>query len=330
MTSDCLNSHKLAIANLTHQAKNKLDLVRCIELYGAAILTHPNSEVRKIPLLLSEGLLKSEYDSTSVKLSDLTQQSKESLQSIVDELTARDNKELSKLVKQDYNKPCLMTTSPKEIKILAGTKVVFPNKTVEFTLDTKVKIDRLKRGSNYQVVVNSEGKALALNEQDLIFDSKDQILIGGFHYAPGSNATDARTGGAKEAQINPYSIWDLAWRPSATDPRGMTLVDGEFWCDIYPMTEDGKNTYGQKVRTNIDWWETNEQIANQGKRCPSEQQFQRLAFGTTENQSSGVRIDKASLVEKFTSKWGVMMSTGCYYVWGNPFVIPEPKDKINS
>ena len=317
--------HKLAIANYLHQAKNKLDLLKCIEFYGSLMLTHSNDEVRKFPVLLMGSLEEQAQD-----LFDAIQKCKDRLIAYVAALEVQDKLELRKLVKVDYNKACMQVVNDKEFAILAGTQVVFDDKTVTFEKDTVVKIPRPKKGSDYQVVVTKSGKVVVNKDNDLASDTSDSLLIGGFHYAPGGNADDKRQGGDENPQINPCSIWDLAWRPMASDPRSMTLIENEFWCDIYPMTEDGKNTYGEKVRTNIDWWETNETIANQGKRCPSEEQFQKLAFGTTENKSSGNKIEKASLAAPFTSKWGVMMSTGCYYVWGNPFTIPEPTDDINT
>ena len=33
--------------------------------------------------------------------------------------------------------------------------------------------------------------------------------------------------------INEFSIWDVKFRPSCEDPRGMALVSGQFWADIY-------------------------------------------------------------------------------------------------
>lgn len=324
-------SHKLALANLIHQAKNKLNLIECIEKYCSLLLTHPNAEARKIPSLFMD--LDKEFQSES--FSSNLKATKSIFLNTLSLLEKRNRIELSKLKKADYSSSCFKILDSKKLAIVRGTKVKFFDSfqnqidEVIFTKDTNIKTPRLKKGSDYQVVVTREGKAYSVSNQELINDSETEVLIGGFHYAPGGNASDARQGGDNKPQINPFSLWDVAWRPAACDPRGMTLIDGEFWCDIYPMTEDGKNSYGKKIRTNIDWWETNEHIANQGKRCPSEEQFQKLAFGTTENQSSGARIEKASLAEKFTSKWGVMMSTGCYYVWGNPFTIPDPSKEEN-
>jgi hypothetical protein len=65
--------------------------------------------------------------------------------------------------------------------------------------------------------------------------------IGGFHYAPGGNASfslNAGDGGTTP-QINEFSFHDLKWKPSVADPRGLTLVgDGSFWCGIYHLAGD--------------------------------------------------------------------------------------------
>ena len=129
--------------------------------------------------------------------------------------------------------------------------------------------------------------------------------IGGFHYAPGSNAT-AQSGGNTTPQINEYSFWDLKFRPVCPDPRGMTLVNNTFWCDIYltgvdAITNgsskynvtiadgssppkipvmfggDGSTTYGSYT-----WFEAMELSGYFGKRSMSYSEFVVAAFGTSE------------------------------------------------
>lgn len=63
--------------------------------------------------------------------------------------------------------------------------------------------------------------------------------IGGFHYAPGGNATGYNTGGNTTPQINPRSMWDIKFRPAATDTRGWALnLDGRSWISIYNLIVD--------------------------------------------------------------------------------------------
>ncbi len=163
--------------------------------------------------------------------------------------------------------------------------------------------------------------------------------IGGFHYAPGGNAT-AQSGGNTTPQINEYSFWDLNFRPSCPDPRGMTLVGGGFWVDIYLTGVDaitngsskfnvtmadgssppkvptmfggnGSTTYGSYT-----WFEAQELATAFGKRCLTQLEFMSAAYGTTEASSVGSDQVSTVLNAAFTSKWGVIQAAGVLWVWG--------------
>ena len=162
--------------------------------------------------------------------------------------------------------------------------------------------------------------------------------VGGFHYAPGGNATGT-SGGNTTAQINAYSMWDLKWRPACPDPRGMTLVAGGFWADIYLTGVDaitnGSSKYNvtmadgsspPKVPTDFGgngsttygsytWFEAQEFATAFGKKCPTQMEFMSLAYGTTEASSIGTDQVSTILNAAYTSKWGVMQSAGVLYVW---------------
>lgn len=173
--------------------------------------------------------------------------------------------------------------------------------------------------------------------------------VGGFHYAPGGNAT-AQSGGNTTAQINEYSFWDLKFRPTCPDPRGMTLIANSFWVDIYLCGVDhitnGTSKYnvtiadgsappkiptlfggnGTTAYANGNWWNFAEVLNAYGKRMVDYSEFTALAYGTTENTSSGGTDVPTTGVsgtgatttwEKFTSKWGVIQSTGCVWSWGS-------------
>jgi len=176
--------------------------------------------------------------------------------------------------------------------------------------------------------------------------------IGGFHYAPGGNASidsagdwDNHTGGNDTPQINEYSFYDLKWKPSAPDPRGLTLVNNSFWTGMYLMS-DGDGT-GPLHRYNVDpcrdgnapfkpYATTPTRYSNaipmnifetliyNGFRAPDANEFQLLALGTTEQTSlggsgpgnTGVLTSGAGTKERFTSAWGVFDATGVLNVWG--------------
>jgi len=166
--------------------------------------------------------------------------------------------------------------------------------------------------------------------------------IGGFHYAPGGNAT-ANSGGNTTPAINPYSFWDLKFRPRCADPRGMALIANSFWSDIYLLNTDtdanGTSKYGVTIAdgasppkkplafggdgsaayASLNWWEASEVLTAFGKRLASYQEYAALAFGTTEASSIGADQNTTQLNASYTSKWGIMQSTGVIDVWGSNF-----------
>lgn len=163
--------------------------------------------------------------------------------------------------------------------------------------------------------------------------------IGGFHYAPGGNAS-AQAGGNTTPQINEYSFWDLKFRPTCSDPRGMTLVGGGYWVDIYLTGVDaitnGSSKYnvtmadgssppkvptmfGGNGTTNYGtytWFEAMELATAFGKRCPNQQEFMSAMYGTTEATSIGTDQVSTILNAAYTSKWGVVQATGVLWVRG--------------
>jgi hypothetical protein len=163
--------------------------------------------------------------------------------------------------------------------------------------------------------------------------------VGGFHYAPGGNATGT-SGGNTTAQINEYSFWDLKFRPSCSDPRGMTLVAGGFWVDIYLTGVDaitnGSSKYnvtmadgssppkvptlfggnGSTTYGSYTWFEAQELATAFGKRTLTQLEFMAMAYGTTEASSVGTDQVSTVLNAAYTSKWGVIQATGVLWVWG--------------
>jgi len=164
-------------------------------------------------------------------------------------------------------------------------------------------------------------------------------LVGGFHYAPGGNATGV-AGGSSTPAINEYSAWDLKWRPSSSDARGQALVAGNFWCDIYTTGVDhianGTSKYnvtiadgsnppkipiafggnGSYAYSSYNWWEAAEVLLSHGKRLPTCTEFCALAYGVTEGTSRGSDPVTTGLDAARTSKWGAMQATGNMYIWG--------------
>ena len=218
--------------------------------------------------------------------------------------------------------------------IASGTSITMPGSATD--------------GTDYAIWCETDGTLEATTDH-VSPPSANARKVGGFHYAPGENATGV-AGGNTTPSINVYSLWDLKWRPNCSDPRGMTLVGGDFWSDIYltgvdhhtngtskydvTIADEGSppkvpSLYGGNGATtygSYTWWECAELLSSHGKRPPTYQEFSALAYGTTEASSRGsdpVTTQMSATDDNFTSKWGVIQSTGCLNVWGNHFGGPN-------
>jgi hypothetical protein len=191
-------------------------------------------------------------------------------------------------------------------------------------------------GSDLEIWITPSGQLVCHTHPKQV--ANDSRKIGGFHFAPGGNAT-ARSGGDTTPQINEFSMWDLKFRPACSNPRGMTLVAGAFWADIYLLAADhlqGTSVFasqiadrlspakrplsfdgdGQAVYDGLNWWDAQEVLASHGKRLPNHQEFSALSYGTTEKKSAESDPCTNILRAPFTSKWGVMLATGNLWTWG--------------
>ena len=197
----------------------------------------------------------------------------------------------------------------------------------------------LVAGTDYAIWAKTDG-TLEATSNHTSPPTANARKIGGFHYAAGGNAT-AQAGGNTTAQINEYSFWDLKWRPACNDPRGMALVADGFWVDIYLANTDcdangtskynvtiadgssppkvptkfggnGSTTYGS-----LTWFESCELASAYGKRLITQREYMAIAYGTTEASSIGSDQGSTILNAAYTSKWGVMQSTGVMWVWGD-------------
>lgn len=243
--------------------------------------------------------------------------------------------------KADPMSVVFVKTGAGTINVKAGTKVEVNGAVIEFATATAVTMPALTAGTDYAIYVCDDGEIVA----DASFTAPtgytttDSRQIGGFHYAPGGNATGT-SGGDTTPAINEYSLWDLKWRPACPDPRGMTLVNDSFWVDIYLTGVDhhvnGTSKYnvtiadgssppkiptvfggnGSTTYSTFMWYEANEVMQSHGKDLLSYGEFSMAAQGTTEETSGGTDPVSTILREDYTSKWGVMLSTGNVLVWG--------------
>ena len=194
-------------------------------------------------------------------------------------------------------------------------------------------------GTDYAIWAKTDG-TLEATTNHTSPPSANARKIGGFHYAAGGNATGT-SGGDSTPAINAYSFWDLKFKPSCADPRGMTLVAGAFWVDIYLTGVDaitnGSSKYnvtmadgssppkvptmfggnGSTTYGSYTWFEAMEMASAFGKRTPTQREFMSAMYGTTEASSIGSDQNNTILNAAYTSKWGVMQSTGVLWIWGD-------------
>ncbi|MGH7878841.1 MAG: hypothetical protein ACREQD_05035, partial [Candidatus Binataceae bacterium] len=224
----------------------------------------------------------------------------------------------------------------RRLYILAGT--AFAGHT--FAEDTLVPMpDAMEPGADY--AVGCEGGQISVTKLVGVPDSA--TFIGGFHFAPGGNAI-ARNGGSEEQAINPWSIWDMNFRPACPDPRGMARIvmpSRLFWTDIYMLgvnhLKDGTSKFDVTIADGddppvnpkggtfrkLDYETACAVMAHHGKELLGIEEFFVAAFGVKEKTAHDGNPLKTGLDALRTSKWGLMQATGNMWVWchdGDPDV----------
>jgi hypothetical protein len=246
--------------------------------------------------------------------------------------------------KADYTSVAFTKTANTTATVKAGTMVEVADIIVKFSVDTAITMPTLTAGTDYAVYVCYDNTIRADSSFSAPsgYTTSNSRKIGGFHYAPGSNASGT-SGGDTTPQINQYSFWDLKFRPTASDPRGMTMIANKFWADIYlcninhitngtskynvayargttpPLIPLATGGNGSTAFSTMTWWEANEVAQAYGKRLPFYGEFSVLAYGSTENTSIGSDQTNTVLNNAYTSKWGCIQSTGCLWTWGGDF-----------
>jgi len=230
-------------------------------------------------------------------------------------------------------------TGAQSVSLKAGTTIEVAGITKSYAVSTAVVMPALVGGTDYAIYACTDGtvRADASFTAPTGYTTANSRRIGGFHYGIGDRNVSATP------NINAYSLWDLKWRPACPDPRGMVLVAGGFWCDIYLLGvnhhTDGTSKYGATIADgstppkvsplfggngttdygSLTWHEAAEVMASHGKALLSYGEFSAMAYGVSEGTSVGSDPVTTGRSANYTSKWGIEQATGCMWQWGSEF-----------
>jgi hypothetical protein len=169
-------------------------------------------------------------------------------------------------------------------------------------------------------------------------------IVGGFHHIPAGRPTAFDNGSPTSApEILEYSLWDLTWRPSCPDPRGMACIEGGFWIDLYfcgttsyaganfsavpssrigltiadgsspPLVPARYGGDGSTAYANGKWYAFAEVARSFGKRLPTYSEFSAAAYGAPEAGSRG--SDPGTVIWERESLFGLAQATGTLWTW---------------
>jgi hypothetical protein len=171
------------------------------------------------------------------------------------------------------------------------------------------------------VLVGGRDYAILLDDERLlVVNAPHSEALGGFHVG-------------LDGKIVPHSIWDRNFQPKCPDKRGMVLVAGLFWADIYLLNSEphihGTSAAGVRIADYNDppartawnrceranYWEVSEVLAMHGKQLLSVAEFVIAAQGVAEGKSCGEDPVATCHAEGLRSAWGLEQATGCMWTW---------------
>ena len=186
------------------------------------------------------------------------------------------------LFKPDLFSPCFVKKAANEIFVKAGTSVILKTgKVITYEKDTPVSHATHEAGSDYAIIVDSEGKLTAKldNFETPAHISEADLILGGYHYGLVKDTETVESGEFstygkgmiwtqddvnKVRGINEFSIWDIKFRAdgivnSTKSPRfgqlsnhGMAFDKStRTWYAIYYVSTDVDKYGVSRSGTNI-------------------------------------------------------------------------------
>uniref|UniRef100_UPI003F589DB1 phage major tropism determinant n=1 Tax=Vibrio cholerae TaxID=666 RepID=UPI003F589DB1 len=199
---------------------------------------------------------------------------------------------------------------------------------LSFSSSDSVSLPSLISGTDYAIYATADG--LIASDNFTVpsgYTESNSRRIGGFHY--------------QDAFINSQSVWDLKYKPSCSDPRGMARTIGGFWADIYLLnaTPDvlGTSAYnatiadgasppkipakwggnGTSKYANFTQYIATEVLAAFGKRLPNAHEFSVLAQGSVTGHVASVDPVTTKFDASARSLIGCEQVSGHMWQWGS-------------
>lgn len=229
--------------------------------------------------------------------------------------------------KADGSRPGWTAPTGTTLEAASNLALVVGSTLVEIAAGTAITLPALAAGIDYTIYAAADGTLQAVDADAAA--PIDTRKVGGFHVSAGGTAIVAS------------SLWDLNWRPSTPNPRGMVLsLDGRIWADIYLADVDyalnGYSRNGQQIADDLSlpkipaeyggdgiaayasasWWSFNDILSSAGKRFPHYQEFTALAYGVVERQAVGTDPGTTQHQAGHRSACGVEQVTGVMWQWG--------------
>ncbi len=237
--------------------------------------------------------------------------------------------------------PILMAKDANTIAVRAGTIITIGESQHRFDEEKTLTLHNLAAGHDYALGLHEDGEPYIQLATRNPYNGR---YFGGFHFAPGGNATQ-NSGGDSTPAINPHSIWDHGFRPingvDDVDPRGMTRVTLDnghsFWIDIYflGVNHEGRGTslFGEKIAhgrslDRLNYADATKILASHGKRLPTYDEFRAATYGVTERSSADRHPEIAGLDAARTSQFGLMQATGNLWTWGTDGHPKDPRPSL--
>ncbi len=228
--------------------------------------------------------------------------------------------------KSIHDEPAFRTNG-NDLMVNGDIQITINSTVISATDGTVIALPSLSIGTDYAIYATADGIVVSDNfTAPPGYTELTSKRFAGFHYQDGF--------------INEYSIWDLKYKPTCNDPRGMVRTVGGFWSDIYLLntTPDllGTSAYNATIADgssppkipavwggngtdqypNFTQYIATEVLAAYGKRLPKSDEFEVLARGSVAGYAAGADPIKTMFDGSARSQVGCEQVSGHMYHWG--------------